>query len=315
MKEIEYKRSKDGKFAPKTAAELANTELVRSSVMASFVKSAGTGIVKEGIKGSPTAGALATRGTLARTIGGIVGEKLGGTKGQSIGKIVGGTLAGGLSAGVPGAVAEGVAAVVGLKDANQKSLFADLDRINRMVAENRQKTKLKTDTIAPPALVAIDKAIKNAQSQGLEKATVIRDKIGSELDKAGLTDVVDSSLRTSGAGATSGTIKAAIAGTKILTGVAEGVAGAGMTVGAIAGGKLGKQLGGSDGEVAGSTIGGAIGGAVSAVLATGGVGIVPGMAIGSAVGLSMVSPNKIVSTASAIGNAASQLAKSKAGKD
>jgi hypothetical protein len=158
-------------------------------------------------------------------------------------------------------------------------------------------------------LVAIDKAIKNAQTQGSNKAKEIGVKIGSELDKAGLTDPVDSSLRAGGAAATSGAIKAGFAGTKILTGIAEGVAGVGMSVGAIAGGKLGKKLGGSNGEMAGSTIGGAIGGAVSAALTTGGIGILPGMAIGSAVGLSMVPPDKIVSTAQAIGDAAGKLAK------
>lgn len=315
MPEIDYKRSKDGKFAAKTAAQLEREEEVRSSVISAFVGTTGSELAKGSSISSFGLGAKTTPSALAATLGGIVGQKLGGIKGESIGKIIGNTLVGGLTAGVPGAVANGVSTAIGLKDSSKKSLLADLDKAiwtpsNQAARSNRLKLQDNKGNLATPALVAIDKAIANAKIQSLKQASAVQVKIATELDKAGLSESAEAMLRSGAAGASGGAIKAGLTGSAgIITGGLRGVAGFGMGIGATAGAKIGKKLGGMAGEVAGSTMGGAIGGAVSAALGTGGIGMLPGMAVGSAVGLSMVEPNKIISTAKMLGDAANKLTK------
>lgn len=308
MSGIEYKRSQDGKFAPKSAPEIANDEKIRSAVMTAFVSRTGAEIAKGNSLGSPISGAKTTPSALAPAIGAIVGRKMGGTRGEAIGNIIGGALAGCLTAGVPGAVAGGIGAAVGLKDGSKKSLLADLDKANQVARSTNRKLQDNSGNMATPALVEIDKAIENAKIGSFKQAAKIQSRITTELDKAGLSEGVEAALRSGASGATSGAIKAGLTGSAgVITGAVRGAAGFGMGIGATAGARLGKKLGGTTGEVAGSTIGGAIGGAVSAILGTGGVGILPGMAIGSAVGLSMVSPDKISSTAKILGDAASKL--------
>lgn len=329
-----YKRSKNGQFA-KVAADnarlagenfqsllsapadlttkAANAETVRKSIAPLFVKVATTALAEgKSLGNSTVAGAKSTPALALGAIGSIAGKNIGGTRGEAVGKVLGSALGGALGGGVPGAIASGAATAIGLDSKLKSALVPNVGRSNAKKNDHSSIQKSPTS----PEIAAIESQIDDilaktqAQSKILTKEI---DKLDRKLQKTGTKDGVDLTVRTGASFAANGAIVEGIASggnlAKIASGAAKGLPGAGIALGVAGGGALGKKIAGTDGETIGRVLGGSLAAGVAATIATGGVGVLPAMAVGAATGLATSNPKDVAALAGKIERSGESMAK------
>lgn len=321
-----YKRSNNGQFAKVASANLAkakasaailnskeaDTEVTRQIVVSSFTKAATKALTEGEGAGSAIAGAKAARGGITYSLGALIGKNVAGKKGEAIGKIIGSAIGGGLSSGMPGAVAGAVATGVALDAESKKSIGTEIDKALGFDRAKPSTKKIDESNVASPALAEIDRNISALKKEVGDRSNQVSSAIGKELDKRGLSEAADVAGRLTGSAATNGAISAALTkgGVGIITGAVAALPGAAMTLGVAGGGALGKKIGGKDGETIGRVLGGSLAGGMAAAVTTGGVGVLPAMAIGGATGLAMSNPNDIVHAGNSLGKAKDSFGKS-----
>lgn len=321
-----YKRSGNGQFAKVASENLdkakanaailtskaADTEATRQIVVSSFTKAATTALASGEGGGSAITGAKASRGSILYSLGSLVGKKTAGKKGEAIGKIIASTLSGGLTSGIPGAIAGAVATSVALDAESKKIIGADVDKALGLSQSKPKNNKADKANVASPVLAEIDRNISTLKKEVGDQSNQVSNAIGKELDKRGLSEAADIAGRTTASAATQGAVSAALTkgGPGLLYGAASALPAAAMTLGVAGLGALGEKIGGKDGGVIGRALGGTIVGGMTAAVTTGGLGILPMMAIGGATGLAMSNPNDIVHTGKSLGKVKDSFGKS-----